>query len=953
MPEVAWLRPKDFADVTNPSLFKNGIESDDAIGLKAGNVDTHMWFVSCAAIVAGHAPSLKDLFVSDKYCAKGIYVLKFYKDTTWRYVLVDDRIPCDAATKRPLFAGCSDPNEFWINILMKAYAKLHGCYEALTTGQLRYGLRDMTGEVAFDLSLPELKDEMENGEMWQELSDSMNSPSPCLLGCQIKGESAEAAQCGLTANVSYSILKISDAITGKWLLHLHNPWGGMEWNGKWSDEWDGWTKTPIYKEKLHYKAADDGTFWMDAVDFAKYFTKLYACPIFPDTWPQIRFRHAEWKGETAGGYQAATWGNNPSFKITVNTRTHGIITLSQPDARFTEDYRSGKRKWNEYPHQIGMIIYKTNTASRRPQGKIAASWFGASDMEYIVNEAVQSSLFVNKRSTSIILEYPLEPGEVYYVVPCTTEPNQESVFYLTMASEQMVSISGYTEETDMQVKEIQGKGMSWFRGDVPVSTRKQCNFKTVALLVSQTEKPHSLHDAEDAAAKISTFDHLWCDPDFPADYRSLYYDMKDKPKGSLEPHQVAWKRPSQIAKKPYLVNDDEIGEIVQGLLQDSWLLSCAAMLRPEMLRKLFVSIEFASLGIYVVQFWKNGEWVPVLVDDRIPCNVQTGVPLYARCRNPNEIWILILEKAYAKLHGCYEAITKGTLEYGLKDLSGCMPMCVGKVDPDIWRKTITSVQSGHELFFGLNSSRPPSMDDVAGNVGLGILANHGYTITSMQFVGAELLFRVRNPWGRLEWTGKWSDEWSGWTKTLKEQLGWADEDDGKFWMAYDDLKCYFTEMYICDTLPRSWSRICMAGSWRGKTAGGSSGFGQTWKNNPCYKFTVETPTNVRISVSQRDGRMKIEKWMETDGMMGTRNWNKKERPDGKKNRVPIGFVIYKRVGNDRPWKLLSSNNENDIVGHAIFSDARDVTCEVQDKLVPFIDGKPVTYFIVSGLQSET
>jgi len=63
MPEIEWVRPKDMADVTNPSLFKNGIESDDAIGLKTGNIDTHMWFVSCAAIVAGHPPSLKDLFV--------------------------------------------------------------------------------------------------------------------------------------------------------------------------------------------------------------------------------------------------------------------------------------------------------------------------------------------------------------------------------------------------------------------------------------------------------------------------------------------------------------------------------------------------------------------------------------------------------------------------------------------------------------------------------------------------------------------------------------------------------------------------------------------------------------------------------------------------------------------------------------------------------------------------
>jgi hypothetical protein len=196
----------------------------------------------------------------------------------------------------------------------------------------------MTGEVPFNLYLNSLKEETESGELWQELADSMNSPSPCLLGCQIKGENIEAKSRGLMPDVAYSILSISNAITGKWLLHLHNPWGGDEWNGAWSDNWDGWEKCPTYKEKLHYKASADGTFWMDASDFSKYFTKLYACPIFPDTWPQIRFRQSEWQGESAGGYQAATWGNNPSFKMTVRYRTLGVITLSQPDARFTDEY---------------------------------------------------------------------------------------------------------------------------------------------------------------------------------------------------------------------------------------------------------------------------------------------------------------------------------------------------------------------------------------------------------------------------------------------------------------------------------------------------------------------------------------------------------------------------------------------------------------------------------------
>jgi hypothetical protein len=46
----------------------------------------------------------------------------------------------------------------------------------------------------------------------------------------------------------------------------------------------------------------------------------------------------------------------------------------------------------------------------------------------------------------------------------------------------------------------------------------------------------------------------------------------------------------------------------------------------------------------------------------------------------------------------------------------------------------------------------------------GILANHAYTLISAHKVsnGAKVL-KLRNPWGNKEWTGAWSDKWTGWT----------------------------------------------------------------------------------------------------------------------------------------------------------------------------------------------
>lgn len=45
-----------------------------------------------------------------------------------------------------------------------------------------------------------------------------------------------------------------------------------------------------------------------------------------------------------------------------------------------------------------------------------------------------------------------------------------------------------------------------------------------------------------------------------------------------------------------------------------------------------------------------GIWEEVIIDDKIPCRGRT--PLYSR-GNGNELWVLLLEKAWAKLYGSY------------------------------------------------------------------------------------------------------------------------------------------------------------------------------------------------------------------------------------------------------------------------------------------------------------
>lgn len=931
MGQVEWLRPSEIAGATCPSLFKDGSAAEDVLSLKLG-MATHSWFLSCMAIVASQWEHLREIFVSDKHFDKGMYTLRFWKHGAWQYVLVDDRIPCDAKTHEPIFSASKDVNEFWVNILMKGYAKLHTCYEAVSGGNVGYGLGDLTGGLTRELLVSDIEKTEPNLDIfWAKIKESMCSESPVIAGCMIQAESAtigastklEETDQGLVKGVAYSIVDISDAIAGKWLLRLHNPWGGSEWTGDWSDKWDGWGKNPMYKEKLAYKQSDDGSFWMDSADFLKNFTSYYLCVTPPDTWKNVRFRKGLWQGKSAGGYEKATWCDNPTFKVTVEHPTHGMLVLSQEDARLSEQFRRGERKWDEYPNEIGMVLYKSSLKTKGPQKLFSAS------------DHVQSSVFVTARETTIVLKEPLLPQEVYYVVPSTREAGKEGTFILSMTSEHMISISGACEE---QVEDGNWEGLP----DLPV-VDPDLGHRALGHLSKHTLKCHILHYQEQQAAKQCTLTHKFEDTEFPADHHSLYYNLEEKPKDSPEPHQIEWKRPCDIAKKPFLFPESGvIGDLVQGLLADCWLLSAVAVVaaKPELLKKIFLSTKYAKFGIYVLQFWKNGDWVPVMIDDRIPCDINTGKPLYARCIDPNEIWILLLEKAYAKLHGCYETISGGTMGYGLKDLTGCIPTMYQPQDPGRWNKMNHLVERGHTVLLGIRSQSQDLDFDTA--KGLGILVNHGYVILDMKYNGSVPIFQVRNPWGRLEWTGKWSDEWTGWTKELKKKFSWCDEDDGRFWMGYDDMANYFNEMFMCDVLPESWTRLRIDGCWAGDSAVGcmqiDNRLNRKWGNNPCYKFTVDTPTNIALTLCQHDGRMSND-----------RNWNR----IGYSSRKSIGMVLYKRIGNDDPYRRLTANNKDCIVALTDkFSDGRDVSLVPEETLVPSIeqDGeeKPVTYFIVSA-----
>lgn len=126
-----------------------------------------------------------------------------------------------------------------------------------------------------------------------------------------------------------------------------------------------------------------------------------------------------------------------------------------------------------------------------------------------------------------------------------------------------------------------------------------------------------------------------------------------------------WRRPSEFLGPN--VNFIEKGiqpeDIVQGVLGDCYFLSTLASLSefPKIILNIF-NFEYENKskeeviklcekkGIYCIIMLDMGIPKEFIIDDYIPCFSVNKGPAFTRS-NGNEIWVLLLEKAWAKLYG--------------------------------------------------------------------------------------------------------------------------------------------------------------------------------------------------------------------------------------------------------------------------------------------------------------
>eukprot|EP00968_Pinguiococcus_pyrenoidosus_P003972 scaffold263_cov251-Pinguiococcus_pyrenoidosus.AAC.5 len=365
---------------------------------------------------------------------------------------------------------------------------------------------------------------------------------------------------------------------------------------------------------------------------------------------------------------------------------------------------------------------------------------------------------------------------------------------------------------------------------------------------------------------------------FPAAHSSLYFNVDLAPPGMIPASCVRWRRPDKIFGGHAQLFDDDFrlfGTLQMGAIGHAWFVSALALAatKPELIRRMFCHTGQEEQGRFCVQFFKGSVRIPVVVDDHLPCD-PTGSPLFCKgAESSAQVWPSLVEKAYAKLHGCYESIIGGRIETALRDVTGGLVRRIPFEEvtqkhadaeeaaaDEIWTMLVDGLREG--LVGLLSGIREGSREPTAAMTE-GITQGTLYVVDRVESLRGKRLLRLKYPYLPMRpYTGDWGWHSSTW-QSFKEvaadlqmdEEGISGQEEGFFWMDLESCVALFNTMYqvFVEHELADWFTVVRSGSWsmqNGTAAGCIANPG--WRAGEQLFLEVFEPGKVLLCLSQSD-----------------------------------------------------------------------------------------------------
>ncbi|KPA78115.1 putative Calpain [Leptomonas pyrrhocoris] len=614
---------------------------------------------------------------------------------------------------------------------------------------------------------------------------------------------------------------------------------------------------------------------------------------FPHAW-RYRIMNGIWDETCCGGCRAEclSWKNNPSVEVHVEEVAQPLIacvelrtmTATAVDPEVSLSPAHAPAATAEVEKRDGILDSARRQAELmafRQRHRTQRLEVGVMAVDTVAPAFTTLATSAQSEHAASVVVSPTHPD--LYIVPMLRHPADIAVYTLELFSpspfvvesvdavclatrERQAQLAAYASESEQRAAILQAADEQQQQsGEGPHdSVSLQAERMTILEKVSQTGLP-------------------FVDRDFPRGISSLFLD----PEGPLPldlPVQTTWKRVSELSQpRVREVNPANMCPPYQ-YSPRHWFASVlqAVAAKPGWLARIFVHYA-REAGFAQFAFFKQDDWVGVTIDDYLLVDNQDEL-VYGRSSRSSDgaqdFFFPLAEKAYAKLHRCYEALepkanpdqtTPDLLCQGLMDVTSGFTSVVqirscGKSDEmpadekdQLWRTLKCAIEPSLLCSFMLDNGGAVTRE----RSHVGLLPDRLYGVIDARFVEQQRLVKIRllaSADGDDEWKGKWTFDSPRWTATLRDVLNYHTAEPHAAWLHFDEALYYFTHVFVTEVCPR---KVSVVGSFA-EPMDHDPERATVSLRNPQFALTVtptstanDTAVEVHVGVHRRDPRLDI------------------------------------------------------------------------------------------------